>query len=185
MLNKIAAFLKNIYWIPYEKFNIPTQFSGQVATQMLSKHVNGHPLSKIRFSGSHGNTFFKGAIVRNKFHIRRIIMGRNTFQPSLTGTIEDNGNQSSLIVKVQYHPVVLALLALYSIMILTMFAFFVMAYILVPYFPDAITVSGDFFPMACAFPASLLFIYLIVTTSFSSEVHKTKAFLEELFIPKQ
>lgn len=56
-------------------------------------------------------SYFHGSIEDNRFKVMRIINGRNSFLPVVSGTIRHIGNETVIFVKFRPHLLVLSLLA--------------------------------------------------------------------------
>lgn len=79
--------------IPYQRFEIKTNLSQEAARKKLASIVEPRQLG-WRFSKDHN--WFEGELTEQTFKISRIIRYRNSFLPTLEGTIQDDLDSASL-----------------------------------------------------------------------------------------
>jgi hypothetical protein len=161
-----------IHLIPFARFEfISYRSAGKVEAQLaelvdpsrmgrpsiLSKRVEGPP--------------FHGMVAGGTFNFRRTIGYRNSYQPIIVGTIQEEAGAVHIKGRMHPHPLALALTVL-------LLGWFLVA-IVAPYFSqDNAAQLMRFLPTAIAIA---LFLYLATMALFNYEANKALGLLRETF----
>jgi hypothetical protein len=160
-------------FIPYEKFDIVTDLDQIAVVERLRGQVGTKQPNWLK-SGYVSYKNYTGWVQQDNFEIERVIVGRNSFNPLVKGTITPDGQGCIIRVVMALDPFVLAFLCLWM---------------LAAFAAGIIIAVGEMerrnFKGACLIPFFMLLLaYLLATGCFMFESDGIKAGLEELLEAK-
>jgi hypothetical protein len=145
--------------LPYQRFEIRTRFSQNVALGKIGALVESRQIVRSPFSKEHKP--FEGEIEGFTFKISRIIHYRNNFLPILIGQIQDDLDAAT--VKVIARPNVLASILVPGLLLAPIFLIIFAAE----------TVNVGLFWLIYAV------VYIFIVVSFNFELNKAKLLLKK------
>ncbi|MCQ9635524.1 hypothetical protein MP477_11200 [Chryseobacterium sp. WG23] len=154
-------------YLPFEHIIYRTNLSEEEILAKISGFVEA---KKFRFNNKPTKDF-EGFSTDHSFEISRIIKGRNSFLPQISGVIQKNNYETQIEVKMTLHWFVSIFLLFWCGFVLL---FFIAAFV------TEEKISMNFFiPIFM-----LLFAYILTMCGFKSESKKSKEYLKRNFEAK-
>jgi len=152
-----------ISWLPYREISVFTPLSVKEIRWILSQVVIKRRVMWLFPPAGK----FEGVVSVDGFNINRVVGNRNSFRPVLHGRFiaVEGGGGTQVIVKMTLHPAVLAINIVFF------------GFVLLGAMYTSLQGNHSFI----VFGAFLLFYYLIIVQSFSSEADKATAFVKQVF----
>lgn len=153
---------------PFERVSFPSDASAQELLRRLEAAVEPTAWLRNPFSTQHKP--FQGKVTGNTFKLSRIIHYRNSFLPTVSGTVREAGSGAVLEATLGLHPVVAVFMTLWL----------GFAGVLALALGVGLVSRGEN-PLPALVPTGMfLFGYLLSQGAFLFEAKKAKQFLEEL-----
>lgn len=155
-------------YLPFEHLIYKTNLSEQEVLTRLSDFIDK---KKIRIFRNNITKEYEGTIDGNSFEISRIIKGRNSFQPRISGEIRQNNYETQIEIKMRLH---------WSVFIFLLFWCVFVLFALIMIFTNAEKISAvSFMPLLM-----LLVAYLFTMFGFKIESKRSKKDLEKMLNAK-
>jgi hypothetical protein len=155
-------------YLPFEHLIYKTNLSEQEVLARLSDFIDK---KKIRIFRNNITKEYEGTIDGNSFEISRIIKGRNSFQPRISGEIRQNNYETKIEIKMRLH---------WSVFIFLLFWCVFVFFALIMIFTNAEKISAvSFMPLLM-----LLVAYLFTMFGFKIESKRSKKDLEKMLNAK-
>jgi hypothetical protein len=156
---------------PFERVSFPSDASAEEVLRRLEAAIE--PTAWLRNPFSTQHKAFQGKVTGNTFRISRIIHDRNSFLPTVAGSVREAGSGAVIEATLGLNPFVAAFMALW------LGSVGVLAVVL-----GVGTLSSGQNPALALIPTGMfLFGYLLSQGGFLFESKKAKHFLEELASP--
>lgn len=155
-------------YLPFEHLIYKTNLSEQEVLTRLSDFIDK---KKIRIFRNNITKEYEGTIDGNSFEISRIIKGRNSFQPQITGEIQQNNYETQIEIKMRLH---------WSVFIFLLFWCVFVCCALIMIFTNGEKISAvSLMPLLM-----LLVAYLFTMFGFKIESKRSKKDLEKMLDAK-
>lgn len=155
-------------YLPFEHIIYKTDLSEQEVLVKLSGFIDK---KKIRIFRNNITKEYEGTIDGNSFEITRIIKGRNSFQPQITGEIRENNYETQIEIKMRLH---------WSVFVFLTFVCSCMLFALISIFFNAEKISAvSFMPLLMLFT-----VYIFTMFGFKIESAKSKKDLKRMLEAK-
>lgn len=155
-------------YLPFEHLIYKTNLSEQEVLTRLSDFIDK---KKIRIFRNNITKEYEGTIDGNSFEISRIIKGRNSFQPRISGEIRQNNYETQIEIKMRLH---------WSVFIFLLFWCVFVFCALIMIFTNGEKISAvSFMPLLM-----LLVAYLFTMFGFKIESKRSKKDLEKMLDAK-
>lgn len=162
-------------FLPIENITYKTSLNPSELISSIREQVE--PKKTFRLVGLFGSKNYKpyeGEVLGYTFNISRIIGYRNSFQPTISGIIEEDYSGSVIYVKMRLLSFVLVFLSIWfgTVYLASIAAIFSTIH------------SGSFEPWTLVPFSMLFFAYVLTMVAFKVESTKSKKYLAELFYAK-
>lgn len=156
-------------YLPFEHIIYTTNLSKREIIKKLSDHME---TKGSRFTSNNKSTKgYEGFIDDHHFEINRIIRNRNSFLPQISGSIQENNNETHIEVKMKLHVFVLVFLVFWCLFVLL---FLITALIAVEKISFNVLIPVGM----------LLFVYVLTMLGFKTESMQSKEDLKKIFEAK-
>ena len=149
--NLLIEFLR----LPFRKFEFSTPMSPDRAASVLQEIVEPRKLIRWPFSGGHRD--FEGRVAGGRFMIRRVITYQNAWLPVIEGSFRNDGPGTLVTVNIRLMWSLVAFMS--GILALLLYAFAAIDWRGPGTFASRVFLLGG-----------MLFIYLVSTVSFATEM---------------
>ncbi len=157
-------------YLPFEHIIYTSPFPQDEVMAILSRSVER---KTVRIFKNGPTKEYEGIIDGYRFNISRIIRGRNSFQPRITGTVQPDTTGARIEIKMQLHLFVLIFSVFWGLM--------VAAFLIV----DVTSANMRYSYVDTLLPIFMLIIfYLMVILGFKTETKKSRRFFEQLLDAK-
>jgi len=154
--------------VPYERVCLRSEAPADEILRRLARRVE--PTKWLRNPLSHAHLPYEGRIDRNQFKISRIIHHRNSFLPTIIGSVRVDGTGAVIDATLRPHFNVIVFMALWC-----GFLAVATAEIIARQLSNGVFQASGLIP-----PGMVLFGYFMMRWSFFAESKKAKRFLEDL-----
>ncbi len=162
-------------YLPYEHYTLTTKLSCEEVHKRLADNIEPRKIAISQIFKYSYTKPYKGTILDNNFKISRIVKGRNSFLPLITGQIAPVSGRTQVVIKMR----------------LPIFVFTFIAWILIVwlgiYYPPLANLlnikhvsSRGYGPVDFTPFGIIIFLLVLATISFKPESTLSKKFLAEL-----
>nr|WP_299387594.1 hypothetical protein [Allomuricauda sp.] len=157
--------------IPAIQIEFGTSLSAEEVAQILKEHTRPMQSIGLRIKRSKSDKLFEGYVGKDSFQIQRVIYGKNSFRPQITGTLRETANGTQLITYFKLHLFVLLFMGMWM-GILSM----AVAGSLIAMFFYEVEPMGIIFPLLMLIFGGGL-VYFGFTTEKETSINKLKSIL--------
>ncbi len=158
-------------YFPSENYLLSTKLSVDEIRTKISEQIVPKKLFMLSLFGERTTKPYEGTLTQEGFRINRILQGRNSWRPTITGKI----TKDTIGTKIQINMRMITIIEVVMFVFLGMFGFL---FICLTY----VSISkGNFKGETLGIFLFFILLYVIMTVSFKYESLKSKKFLVELF----